>query len=520
MKCKYRVRKFSSKGAFLVLSWTMLISMVCTSVVNSLISIRQIPQFYFTQTFLYVFGAALVFIPLCGWLADAKFGNYKTFQAGTILLFIATVMYCLFFVLAALVWESNHTINLIFFVLTSTVFLIGGCLCFATALPLGLDQLPGASSSSITSYIVWFVCTIFVGLFLSENSSRFVRMCMEENTSKIRYHLIWALLLSICMSIVLATDFLLKKKWLIIEPKSPQSFKTFYQVLKFAVKHKAPLNRSAFTYWEKDIPSRLDLGKSKYGGPFTIEQVEDVKTILHLLVISLPLFVITFNLLFNTKLDKLHETFTDSCKNTFVYDLLASYSIYATLGTFAHEFFVYPFFGNKLPSILKRIGAVTLIMTLVCFVCFLFKLAHFLSHSSEATIGWIVFYLYNSTVGMLYQVLLTSLLEFMCAQSPYNMRGLLLSLAVPIILVSYILGVSIGLLFWNKLCTQQWCILVLIAIRTIFCLIGFLLFCVVARWYKMRVRNDDYSTQQVVEEVYDRYLTAAAAHSATHGTTD
>ncbi len=72
--------------------------------------------------------------------------------------------------------------------------------------------------------------------------------------------------------------FLLAPKWLIIEPKSPQSLKIIYQVLKFAVKHKAPLNRSALTYWEEDIPSRMDLGKSRYGGPFTTEQVEDVKT--------------------------------------------------------------------------------------------------------------------------------------------------------------------------------------------------------------------------------------------------
>ena len=29
-----------------------------------------------------------------------------------------------------------------------------------------------------------------------------------------------------------------------------------------------PERRSAFTYWEEDIPRRIDLGKSKYGGPF------------------------------------------------------------------------------------------------------------------------------------------------------------------------------------------------------------------------------------------------------------
>ncbi len=27
---------------------------------------------------------------------------------------------------------------------------------------------------------------------------------------------------------------------------------------------------SAFTFWEDDIPTGLDLGKDEYGGPFTI----------------------------------------------------------------------------------------------------------------------------------------------------------------------------------------------------------------------------------------------------------
>ena len=65
-------------------------------------------------------------------------------------------------------------------------------------------------------------------------------------------------------------------------PKVANSLKTIYQVLKFAAKHKAPLGRSALTYWEEDIPLRIDLGKSRYGGPFTTEQVEDVKTLFHL----------------------------------------------------------------------------------------------------------------------------------------------------------------------------------------------------------------------------------------------
>ena len=55
----------------------------------------------------------------------------------------------------------------------------------------------------------------------------------------------------------------------------------------YARKHKYPENHSALTYWEEEAPSRLDLGKDKYGGPFTEEEVEDVKTVLNML----PLFI-------------------------------------------------------------------------------------------------------------------------------------------------------------------------------------------------------------------------------------
>jgi len=41
--------------------------------------------------------------------------------------------------------------------------------------------------------------------------------------------------------------------------------------------YKLPVNRSAFTCCEDEIPAGLDLAKAKYGGPCTTEEVEDVK---------------------------------------------------------------------------------------------------------------------------------------------------------------------------------------------------------------------------------------------------
>ena len=199
--------------------------------------------------------------------------------------------------------------------------------------------------------------------------------------------------------------------------------------------------------------------------------------------------------------------------------LLHQTLVYAVAVTFVFEFLVYPLVWNRLPSILKRISVLTLTMSLVSLVCFILTLAHYLSPSSETATKFIANALYYLFSGILLQVLSTALLEFMRAQSPYHMRGLLLSFVVPFSLLIYTTGWIVGQLVSQKVCLLPWCSFTLFTLKTVICFIGFLLFCVVARWYKMRVRDEDFSTQRVVEEVYDRYLTAAVhSRSVNYGT--
>ena len=503
------------KRALLILLWTLLVVVGFILPTQSIIiRTRHGASVPLLSLLIFLFVLVMVSAPLSGWLADAKFGNYKVFIVGAVLLFISTVMNCLLLILEELVWENNCVLKWTHLCLFGSLFVAGGCACFVTALPLGLDQMPDASSSSITSYIAWFVCILFFGVFLSHVFSYIT------NDISGSIYLVLALTSTLCFGILLVSNFLLSPKWLIIEPKSPQSLKAIFQVLKFAAKHKAPLNRSALTYWEEDIPSRIDLGKSKYGGPFTTEQVEDVKTILRLLVVSTPLFIVFLSLTFriNGLLPNLSKhSFTSDVANFFAH----STAMYAILVMFAFEFLVCPLAKNKLPSILKRITAVPLIFTVVSSVCFFLKLASYLSYSSESTTLWIVNVLHTVMSGILSQVLLTALLEFMCAQSPYHMRGLLVSFVVPLTGASYIVGIRVGLALKHSVCsTPVQCSLISFSVKTVTCFIGFLLFCVVARWYKMRVRDEDYSPQRVVEEVYDRYLTAAAAQSRSYGTSN
>ena len=435
----------------------------------------------------------------------------ECFKSGVAFLFIHSALNCLLLVFEALFWENNKVLlSWIHFSLNSSFFVVGSCVCVVTAISLGLDQMPDASSSNITSFIAWFVFCFSFGSWLANAFSFLKNSCLDK-TFKWNYLVITAFFSTLCMSIVFISNFLFGPKWLIIEPGS---LKSIYQVLKFAAKHKAPINRSALTYWEEDIPSRVDLGKSKYGGPFTIEQVEDVKTILRLLVIILFLSFVVFTLMLPisaTTYVKAFPNFTLCLTNVthfFTYDQ----SWCAILAILAYEFAVYPLVRNKLPNSLQRIGSVSLMMTFLSFVCFVITLAHYLSHSEEIATGWITDVLYNVTYGLLSQALITSVFEFVCAQSPYNMRGLIVSFVGPLLILTQTVSSIISYYFSHEKCGRSWCPLILFSIKFSVCLIGFLIFCVVARWYKKRVRDDDYSPQRVVEEVYDRYLTAAAAH--------
>ena len=50
------------------------------------------------------------------------------------------------------------------------------------------------------------------------------------------------------------------------------------------------MSSSTFTYCEGIPQSCNDLGKEQYGGPFTIEEVEDVETFARLLMLLVSLF--------------------------------------------------------------------------------------------------------------------------------------------------------------------------------------------------------------------------------------
>ena len=90
--------------------------------------------------------------------------------------------------------------------------------------------------------------------------------------------------LSLVLTIILIIS-CWKHRWFYNEPAHQNPYKTVYNVIKFVKHHKYPLQPSAFTYCDNYIPTRLDFAKERYGGPFTTEQVENVKTFFRILLI-------------------------------------------------------------------------------------------------------------------------------------------------------------------------------------------------------------------------------------------
>ena len=508
---KYRIRWFNSKGAALVLVWNLLISASAWYLfrVNTIL-LSGLNSNDSNGTSFWIYQGAvgillLVCAPLSGWLADARLGNYKVFKIGCVFVFFASVMACVGVMVLRNLTENNYASLVVSAVMVPIVYFAactGTSACLVTSLQLGLDQMPDASAANITSFISWFVCVFFSGVWIRDVSVRIFSYCLGTASSSVSnctsFEQIFSLFPVLCMVIVLCSDFLLSPKWLIKEPKSPQSLKIIYQVLKFAKKNKAPVNRSALTYWEEDIPSRIDLGKSKYGGPFTTEQVEDVKTIFKLLVVSVPLFMVFLSLLL------FQDFFTSKNNNITSYFTFNGFWC-VIIGTLVYEVVIYPIVRNKLPSILRRIGFASFLITAVGVVFLVVSVVrHF--DSSLNSIVWPGILL-SVVVALLIKVLLSTAFEFVCAQSPYNMRTLVTGYAT----LSFFSPIAMGSLLHTLLhnvCTGPYCSIIRCSICTALGIVGFVLHCILARWYKRRVRDDIYSPHRLVEEVYDRYLSA------------
>ena len=403
---------------------------------------------------------------------------------------------------------------------------------FASVVQFGVDQLPDASSNDITAFCNWYIWAANVGyairIFFSD--------CICTS-----YITLAKVLLPACVTIALCLDYNFNH-WLIKEPVSENPLKLIYRVIRYAWKNKYPRQRSAFTYWDDKRYSRLDLAKHKFGGPFTTEKVEDVKTFWRIVVfILITLAYVSFNVssLSVAKNMKYHlrnaRVRTTSCS---IEDISRCFQSEAPnyLGYFL-VIAVIPLYELLLQRLMPRpslftqfnIGMCLAFLSMIGYLsleigghikighnetnitCLLVlkKSDYSIKNSLPLDHKWIMipkfFYILS------YFFLYSAAVKFVCAQSPYSMKGLMFGLGFGIYEFSNIAGYLMLLPFrytahkWppNRYGCGTWYLLSVSIVLLLVCIT----FYVLTRRYKKRQRGDVLPNEQIfATNYYSRYV--------------
>ena len=258
------------------------------------------------------------------------------------------------------------------------------------------------------------------------------------------------------------------RTWFFVEPGQNNPYKIVYKVLNFARKNKYLLRRSAFTFSDNYIPTRLDFAKERYGGPFTTEQVENVKTLLRILLLLVamgPVFVLQlpasqyilplFSFHVGTSAWS-HFTVVNCSALKLVTRVVETGGLTALFTNILFPIYIWVVFlvlRHKLPKIFTRLG----IGIIFCFLGVLSMLIiDGIGHSTNgidqynSTDTECMFHVYkynyykleSNPLNMHWSVLIppslflsigpllvtATTLEFISAQSPHSMKGLLVGI--------------------------------------------------------------------------------------------
>ena len=576
VKSRFKSRRCcirSSKAALLILVWNLIVSCGISSFIDPNLYIYNNIIYYirrvdgtlvnkfsaYNLAFLYGCSAFLfLFYPLAGCLADIRWGRYKTVVNSlcfgfwgvvsviilgslTVIGFIPSMVYGIADKMNAIQVTTIATLSIVFGVpiFCGVVLVLCSLIAFsANVIQFGLDQLHDAPTDDSVLYIHWYVWTCYVGVFDVHLSP--LIGALSEDAGVLISFVLYFVTITLALSLLGVTLCVqrYKRKWFLIESGFGNPYKLVFKVLKFAKEHSHPVRRSAFTYCEDELPSRLDLGKVKYGGPFTTEEVENVKAFWGILFVLLtlgPIFMTDY---------AIHGNLQSLASNAYIiYYLNTAYfeksirirEIYGSAhGSITSLIIVIaiplylgllrPFIHDYIPGMLKRIG-LGMILLLLSGVCTLVMGSvgqHCVSTGNSSSIyvncenNLFTYFQLNPNLLLIqnflnalgYMFLYVATYEFICAQSPHSMKGLLIGTFFTVKGVFQLLGVVVlyfPFVYARPFSDQGKFPLhgfIYYVINIVIGMVGIVAFVIVSRRYQYRQRDEPDNIYRYAEEYY------------------
>ena len=509
LKKLYSESVFKSKGGILVIVWITTILLAGLMLVNLLV-VRN------TEVSFLTYGLAqftFILFPFFGYLGE-RYPRHQLLLAGTILTVIGFTVNFLFVFLQGVIGAETSRIETKVFETISTLAGLCGCgLCLSNFLQFGTTQLQFASSSILQAYVRWIT--------LSSVSTGIVALIVVGlKSTNINLYLIANGVYLMIMIIVGVIIYILRHEIIKESPPAIDPLKLIYKVMRYAKQHNHPVRPSAFTY-NGDPPSRLDFAKTRYGGPFTTQQVEEVKSFWYLFLIPLC-HLLNTALFISVPLSRLYMTcirVATSISATIILTYpIAIIEGVAVICIIILQLIIVPCCPNRIPMLLKRIWLglflvlISAIVTAIISNNVIGNLDTRNNHndsSNSSTIGcmekvwpYYVILIPDIMSGMGLFFSLTSQLELILAQAPHSMQGLLIGITYMQFIVSFGLGFGYTVIGHAE---EKVIFYYIITVVQLFCLISY---SITAYKYKYRQPNElaDINVRDTIEEIFKREL--------------
>ena len=470
-------------------------------------------------------------IPLAGWIGDAKLGRQAAITISLLTGWLGTMLLCISSSVQYILC-GGETIHVLFiiakYVLSTTsllLLMISVSFCYANVFGYGVRQLlvVGASSVKIRAFIHWVVWIIFA----SGNTIFMVTNLKTGNPyiGNIVVSLFSFLAFSICSAFHFNFQHWFEKM------EIEDNYTLLLGVLRYAWKNKYPENRSSLTYWEEELPNRLDFAKARFGGPYSNENVETVKTFLRILVIIMALvpFLIASDPLVNQMMDFVTQykggatELHGQAGNTvwFIGDSIILLTIPIL------EFVVLPLFPKLEYFLINPLRGIGLSMIfIICSMCGLLivdYVGHTVTHGdvhcytrwtakdTPLKISFWFMLIPSILAGIADMLNYVYVFAFLCSQGPSNMSGMLIGIfwffrGLCIEISALILIAFEKLSVINSLVGPFSCTFLLMLILGTLAVLGLVVYIFVAKWYTSRIRNEDLNLRQTVEQHFEKRL--------------
>lgn len=426
----------SNRESVVIIVWYAVYALCYETSVHSILLMNK-------AVVLILFIPTIVFYSLLGLVGEVFVGRQRLINFSMWVQWIAMIMSALVTALK-LAYDFPQWEEILLIAVPSIVQFIGLSAFQVTAVQFGIDQIQGASSKHLSAFIFWY---FFMELIPKSVFHLIATVLSNYVVVELGIHLGCCIFCVALLSFILCIKSCFMSNWFLGDPENGtaytnhsgnQSYKhnpysLVYHVIKFAIKHKHPIQRSALTYWEDNIPSRIDLGKSKYGGPFTSEEVENVKTLFQLIKVLVSLFGI-FVASFSVNVD-LYQNVVLTAKSSVL--IQVSYDIgMVAVFILLFLFLFIPGCHKCLPRMLKRvwIGA-TITAASALSILLIESITVSSEHTEDQEVPCMVTLhtAYLQLIPMIlcvgsYIIFTISLFEFIVAQSPQTMKGILIGL--------------------------------------------------------------------------------------------